>query len=153
WEAAHSDRVHDWLVLRAGAVSYGRTISYLPIIEVIRGYFKIRTQDDFREIREQVTTKLLSLDNALRSALMPLLVLLDVPVDDDPWKRLDPGQRRRRTLDAVKQLLLRQAQEQRLLLIVEDLHWIDGESQSLLDSLVDSMPAARIVLVVIYRPE
>ena len=153
WEAAHSHLVHDWLVLRAGSVSYGKTISYLPIIEVIRGYFKIQNQDDFHEIREKVTTKLLSLDNALRPALIPLLVLLDVPVDDDAWKTLDPGQRRRRTLDAVMQLLLRQAQEQRLLLIVEDLHWIDGESQSLLDSLVDSMPAARIVLVVNYRPE
>jgi len=153
WEAAHSDRVHDWLVLRAGSVSYGKTISYLPIIEVIRGYFKIQTLDDFHEIREKVATKLLSLDNALGPALMPLLALLNVPVDDDPWKTLDPGQRRRRTLDAVKLLLLRQAQEQPLLLIVEDLHWIDGESQSLLDSLINSMPAARIVLVVNYRPE
>jgi tetratricopeptide (TPR) repeat protein len=153
WEAAHSDRLRDWLVLRAGSVSYGKTISYLPIIEVIRGYFKIQNQDDFHEIREKVTTRLLTLDKALQPALIPLLDLIDVPVDDEPWKVLDPGQRRRRTLDAVKQLLLRQAQEQALLLIVEDLHWIDGESQSLLDNLVDNLGAARIVLVVNYRPE
>jgi class 3 adenylate cyclase/tetratricopeptide (TPR) repeat protein len=153
WEVAHSDRLHDWLVLRAGSVSYGKTISYLPIIEVIRGYFQIQNQDDFHQIQEKVTSKLLSLDKALQPALMPLLVLLDVPIDDEPWKTLDPGQRRHRTLDALKQLLLREAQKQPLLFIVEDLHWIDGESQSLLDSLVDSLPAARVVLVVNYRPE
>src|SRR5262249_7606271 len=102
WEAAHSDRLRDWLVLPAGSVSYGKTISYLPIIEVIRGYFKIQNQDDFLAIREKVTSKLLSLDKALQPALIPLLVLLDVPIEDEPWKSLDPGQRRRRTLDAVK---------------------------------------------------
>ena len=66
-----------------------------------------------------------------------MLALLDVPVEDTAWQTLDPGQRRQRTLDAVRRLLLREAREQPLLLIFEDLHWIDGETQALLDGLVD----------------
>jgi tetratricopeptide (TPR) repeat protein len=100
-----------------------------------------------------VTGTLLTLDDSLGPALLPLLTLLDVPVDDTQWNTLDPGQRRRRTLDALKQLLLREAREQALLLIFEDLHWIDGETQALLNSLVDSLPAARLLLLVNYRPE
>jgi predicted ATPase len=79
--------------------------------------------------------------------------LLDVPVDDDHWNALDPRQRRQHTLDAVEQLLLREAQEQPLLLIVEDLHWIDGETQALLDDLVESLPTARVLLLVNFRLE
>jgi predicted ATPase len=74
-------------------------------------------------------------------------------LDDAQWKMLDPRQRRRRTLDALRQVLLREAREQPLLLIFEDLHWIDGETQALLDSLVESLPAARLLLLVNYRPE
>ena len=68
-----------------------------------------------------------------------MLALLDVPVDDPSWQALDPGQRRQRTLDSVKRLLLREAREQPVLIIFEDLHWIDGETQALLDTLVDSL--------------
>ena len=81
------------------------------------------------------------------------LALLDVPVDDAAWSALDPPQRRQRTLDAVKRLLLRESQVQPLLVVFEDLHWIDGETQAFLDSLVESLPAARMLLLVNYRPE
>src|SRR5262249_24176784 len=66
---------------------------------------------------------------------------------------LDPAQRRHHTLDAVRQVLLREAREQPLLLIFEDLHWIDGNTQAFLDSLVESLPTARLLLLLSYRPE
>src|SRR5205807_1842615 len=88
-----------------------------------------------------------------RPALPPLLALLDVPVDDPAWTHLEPPQRRTRTLDAVKRLLLRESQVQPLVLVFEDLHWIDSETQALLDSLVESLPTARVLLLVNYRPE
>ncbi|MFQ5946986.1 MAG: hypothetical protein ACE5NC_12200, partial [Anaerolineae bacterium] len=83
----------------------------------------------------------------------PILALLDVAVDDAAWEALDPSQRRRRTLDAVKGLLLRESREQPVVLVIEDLHWIDTETQAFLDSLVESLPTARILLLVNYRPE
>ena len=97
--------------------------------------------------------KLLMLDRALEPLLTPLLALLDVPVEDAAWAALDPPQRRQRTLDAIRRLLLRESLVQPLLLLFEDLHWIDAETQALLDGLMESLPTARILLLVNYRPE
>jgi predicted ATPase len=123
------------------------------VIDLLKGYFKIHDRDDLREIREKVTGKLLTLDRALEPALPALLALLDVPADDAAWQPLAPEQRRQLTLDTLKRLFLREAREQPLLLIFEDLHWIDGETQALLDGLVDSLDSARLLLLVNYRPE
>src|SRR4029453_5012688 len=106
-----------------------------------------------REVREKVTGKILTLDRALEPSLPALLALLDVPVDAERWQALDPAQRRQRTLEAVKRLLLRESQVQPLLLIFEDLQWIDAETQAFLESLIDSLPTARLLLLVNYRPE
>jgi class 3 adenylate cyclase/tetratricopeptide (TPR) repeat protein len=153
WELTRSHRTEGWLVLESGSVSYGKATSYLPVIDLLKAYCRIETRDDPRTVREKLAGKLLMLDRALEGALPALLALLDVPVDDPAWDALDPGQRRRATLDAVKRVLLRESQEQPLLLVFEDLHWIDSESQALLDSLVESLPGARIFLLVNYRPE
>jgi len=153
WELARSHRTHGWLVLESGSVSYGKATPYLPVIELLKAYFRIQERDDQREIRERVAGKLLMLDRALEPLLTPLLALLDVPVDDAAWDALDPPQRRQRTLEAVKRLLLRESQVQPLLVIFEDLHWIDSETQALLDGLIESLPTARVLLLVNYRPE
>jgi class 3 adenylate cyclase/tetratricopeptide (TPR) repeat protein len=153
YEFTHSHRLQDWLVLESASVSYGKATNYLPVIDLLKGYFKIQDRDDLREIREKVTGKLLTLDEALKATLPALLALLDVPVDDAAWRTLDPAQLRQRTLDAVRRLLLREAREQPLLLIFEDLHWVDGETQALLDGLVESLGSARLLLLVNYRPE
>src|ERR1700675_73401 len=153
YELTHSHRLQGWLVLESPSVSYGKATSYLPVIDLLKGYFKIQDRDALREIREKVTGKLLTLDRALEPTLPALLALLDVPVDEASWRTLDPRQRRQQTLEAVKRLLLREAREQPLLLILEDLHWIDGETQALLDGLVDSLGSARLLLLVNYRPE
>jgi len=153
YEFTHSHRLQGWLTLESASVSYGKATSYLPVIDLLKGYFKIQDRDDLREIREKVTGKLLTLDRSLEPTLPALLALLDVPVDDASWRTLDSAQRRQLTLDAVKRLLLREAREQPLLVIFEDLHWIDGETQALLDGLVDSLGSARLLLLVNYRPE
>ncbi len=150
FELTHSHRVDGWLALESGSVSYGKATSYLPIIDLLKGYFRIGDRDTYRDTREKVTGKILTLDRSLEPALPALLALLDVPVDDLQWQALDPPQR---TLDTVKRLLLREAQVQPLLVIFEDLHWIDSETQAFLDSLVESLPAIRMLLLVNYRPE
>ncbi|MCZ6872682.1 MAG: AAA family ATPase, partial [bacterium] len=153
YEFLHSHRTQDWLILESSSVSYGKATAYLPLIDLLKSYFKIDSHDDGRRIREKVTGKLLTLDEALRSTLTPFLVLLDVPVEDPQWQALDPPQRRRRMLDACKHLLLRESQVQPLLLVFEDLHWIDTETQAFLDSLLDSLPTVPILLLANYRPE
>jgi class 3 adenylate cyclase/tetratricopeptide (TPR) repeat protein len=151
-ELTHSHRVEGWLVLEAGSVSYGKATSFLPVIELLKGYFHIGARDTPRDIREKVTGKILTLDRALEATLPALLALLDIG-DDPQWQALDAPQRRQRTLDAVKRLLLREARVQPLMVVFEDLHWIDSETQALLDSLVESLPPARLLLLVNYRPE
>ncbi len=153
WEFTRSHRTQGWLVLEARSVSYGKASAYLPVIDLLRTYFQIEGQDNHRSMRQKVLGKVLDLDEALRRTVPALLSLLDVPTEDAAWHALDPPQRRQRTVAAIKQLLLRESQVQPLLLVFEDLHWIDAETQALLDSLVDSMPTARILLLVNYRPE
>jgi class 3 adenylate cyclase/tetratricopeptide (TPR) repeat protein len=153
WEFAHSHRTDSCLVIEGAGVSYGKATTYLPVIELLRRYFQIEPGDDMRKIRERVTGKLLSLDRALEPALPALLALLDVPVADEPWTRLDPPQRRQRTLEALKCLLLRESEVQPLIVVFEDLQWIDSETQALLDSLVESLTTLRVLLLVNYRRE
>ncbi|MGH8070282.1 MAG: ATP-binding protein [Candidatus Entotheonellia bacterium] len=153
WEFTQSHRAHGWLHLASHSVSYGKATAYLPVIDLLKAYCGVDTRDDTRRVREKVTGKLLTLDRALEPILPAILVLLDVPVENTAWQALDPLQRRQRTLEAVKRLLLLESQGQPLLLVFEDLHWIDTETQALLDSLVDSLPTARLLLLVNYRPE
>jgi tetratricopeptide (TPR) repeat protein len=153
WEVTHSHRTYGWLVLQAGGVSYDKTTSYLPVLDLLKGYLQIGDRDDPRTIREKVTGKLLALDRALEPELPALLALLDVPVEDRRWEVLDPPQRRLRTLEAVKRLFVRESQAQPLLVVCEDLHWIDAETQAALDRLVESLATTRILLLVNYRPE
>jgi predicted ATPase len=94
----------------------------------------------------------LTLDAALQETIPALLALLAALPEDSPFLTLDPPPRRRRTLDGLKRVLLRESQVQPLLLVFEDLHWIDTETQALLDSLVESVPTTRLLLLVNYRP-
>ncbi len=153
WEFVHSEMVANWKILTGGSVSYGKATAWLPLINLLRAYFDLDERDTGEVLRERVTNRLLALGEVFRPAIAAILTVLEAPVDDEAWRKLDPAQRRQRTLDAVKRLLLRESQEQPLLLLMEDLHWIDSETQALLDSLVDGLPAARILLLVSYRPE
>ncbi|HXV84371.1 MAG TPA: adenylate/guanylate cyclase domain-containing protein [Candidatus Binatia bacterium] len=153
WEFTHSRRTASCLILESSSVSYGKATAYLPIIDLLKEYFGLEERDEARKIREKVTGKLLTLDETLKPTLPAFLALFDVAVEDEQWKNLDPPERRRRTLDAIKRLLLRESQIQPLLLVVEDLHWIDSETQAFLESLIESLPTTRILLLVNYRPE
>jgi predicted ATPase/class 3 adenylate cyclase len=153
WELTHFHQTHGWVIVQGGSVSYGKATPYLPVIDLLKGYFQVADHDDHRKIHEKVLGKLLTLDEGLRPVLPSVLALLDVSVEDAEWLLLDPPQRRQRTLDAVKRMVLRESQLQPLLVVFEDLHWIDSETQALLDGLVESIPAARLLLLVNYRPE
>src|SRR5262249_25750778 len=139
--------------LRTYWYSYGNATPSFPYINLLKTYVRIEDSDDVRTRRAKVTGQVLTLDDALQDTLPALLALLDVLPADSPFLKLDPPQRRQRTLDALKRLLLRESQAQPLLLVFEDLHWIDAETQGLLDLLVDSLPTARVLLLVNYRPE
>src|SRR5262249_61440866 len=124
-----------------------------PVIDLLKRYSHIDDHDDTRTIRAKLTGQVLTLDAALQDVIPALLALLDALPDDSPFRQLDPAQRRQRTLTALKRVLLRESQVQPLLLVFEDLHWLDTETHALLDSLVESLPTVRLLLLVNYRPE
>jgi class 3 adenylate cyclase/tetratricopeptide (TPR) repeat protein len=153
YEFVHSHHRRDWLVLESASVSYGKATPYFPVIDLLKRYAHVEDHDDLRTIRAKVTGQLVTLDAALQDTGPALLSLLDALPDDSPFLQLDPPQRRQRTLTALKRVLLRESQVQPVLLIFEDLHWIDSETQALLDSMVESLPTARLLLLLNYRPE
>jgi predicted ATPase/class 3 adenylate cyclase len=153
YEFVHSHRLTGWRVLESASVSYGKATLYFPVLDLLKRYVHVEERDDLRAIRAKVTGQVLTLDEGLQDIIPALLSLLDALPDESPFLTLDPPQRRQRILEALKRLLLRESQVQPLLLVFEDLHWIDTETQALLDSLVESLPTARLLLLVNYRPE
>ena len=123
------------------------------MIDLLRTYFRIALEDDERARREKVTGKVLALDRTLEDTLPYVFALLGIADPTSPLTQMDSQIRRRRTLEAIKRILLRETLDQPLTLICEDLHWFDGESQAFLDLLVESVAPARLLLLVNYRPE
>ena len=123
------------------------------MIDLLKRYVHLEEGDDPRTMRAKVTGQILTLDETLQETIPALLFLLDALPEDSPFLQLDPSQRRQRTLDGLKRVLLRESQVQPLVLVFEDLHWIDSETQALLESLVESLPTAPLLLLVNYRPE
>jgi class 3 adenylate cyclase len=153
YEFVRSRHAAAWLTLESASVSWGKADPWHPIVELLKAYFDIDGEEDPRRIAERVAGKLVMLDEALKPMLPPLFALLGVPVEDAQWHALGEAERRDRSLDAVKGLLLRESQARPVIIIFEDLHWIDEATQALLDGLVESLPVSRILLLVNYRPE
>ena len=153
YEFVHARHTHSCRVLESASVSYGKATPYSPVIDLLRRYSHVDEHDDTRTIRAKVTGQVVTLDPALQDTVPALLSLLDALPEDSPFVQLDPPQRRQRTLDALKRLVIRESQVQPLLLVFEDLHWIDSETQGVLDTLVESLPTAQLLLLVDYRPE
>ena len=153
YEFVHSHHIQGWRVLESASVSYGKATPYFPVIDLLKRYVHVEDGDDARTIRAKVTGQILTLDESLQGTIPPLLSLLDALTENSPFLQLDPPQRRQRTLDGLKRLFLRESQTQPLVLVLEDLHWHDNESQAWLDSLMESLPTAQLLLLVNYRPE
>ena len=153
YEFLQSHHARDFLILESGSVSYGKATPFLPLADLLRNYFRIDTRDDVRGIRVKVTGGLLTLDEALKDAVPVALWLLDALPEDSAFLAFEPAERRRQTFAAVKRILMREIEQRPLILVFEDLHWIDTETQAFLDAFIESVPAAKVLLAVNYRPE
>ncbi len=143
----------DCLVLETFSVSHGKAYPYLPLIELLKNYCQITAQDDERRRREKLTGKVLTLDRALEDSLPYLFHLLGLAEPGSALAQMSPQIRRQRTFEAIKRLLVRESLAQPLELIVEDLQWLDSETEAFLGFLGESVANARILLLVNYRPE
>ena len=142
-----------WMVLEAFSVSHDKASAYLPVLDLLHSYFKIASDDVARSRREKVAGKIAVLDRSLEDTLPYLYALLGIVEGMDPLAQMDGQVKKRRTLDAIKRILLRESLNQPLMVIFEDLHWIDGQTQEFLNLLADSLANTKILLLVNYRPE
>ncbi|MGA7870299.1 MAG: AAA family ATPase, partial [Candidatus Binatus sp.] len=142
-----------WMVLEAFSVSHGKASAFVPVIDLLWSYFRITSDDDERTRREKINGKILTLDRSLEDVLPYLHALLGLSEQNSPLAEIEPQTRKRRSLDAIKRILLRESLSQPLIVIFEDLHWVDEESQGFLNLLADSIGTARILMLVNYRPE
>jgi len=142
-----------FMVLETFSVSHGKASAYLPVLDLLWNYFGITSEDDRRARREKVTGRVIALDRSLEDILPYLFGLLGIVESDDPHAQMDAQVRKQRTLNAIKRLLLRESLNQPLMMIFEDLQWIDGETQKLFDLIADSIGGAKILMIVNYRPE
>lgn len=143
----------DCLVLETFSISHGKAYPYLPLIELLRNYCQITAQDDERRRREKLTGKLLTLDRALEDCLPYLFHLLGAAEPGSALAQMDAQIRQQRTFEAIKRLLVRESLAQPLELIIEDLQWLDSETEAFLAFLGESVANARILLLVNFRPE
>src|SRR5262245_23781479 len=148
-----SKHTDDWLVLESNSPSYDQATPYLPVIQLLRDYFKVNNEDSTQFIGQKVTEKIRALDPSLQDAIAPLLDLLDALDEKDPFRSLDLVERRQQTYRAVVSLLLSESRAQPVVVLFEDLHWHDALSLGLLNELVVAVQDARLLLVVTYRPE
>lgn len=168
YEYTHRHLPADHRVIEGTSASYGKATPYYPLIELLRRYFQVDDGESADSARLKIANRISQLDNAPGETLAAFLTLLNVlpapangPVDGETrellgalenFRGLEPQQRRRITLDALKRLMVLESQVQPLVLVMEDLHWIDSETQAFLDSLVGALPLTRILLIVSYRP-
>jgi class 3 adenylate cyclase/tetratricopeptide (TPR) repeat protein len=152
-EFVGSDATRGWAIRTASAAPDGADTPYLPLSGLLRSLFEIGDRDTPAVVAAKVERYVMELDAALRVVLPALHSVLDIPVNDVAWEILEPLERRHRIRDAFRALTMRRSQLMPLLLLFEDLHWLDAETQSVLDNLVDALSAARIMMIVTYRPE
>ena len=151
WELTRSGLLQHWVVLEGHAMPYDKESPYRPILELLGAAFGLQPDDGADTIRQRVMTGLGR--EALAHFLAPIVALMGLPADDPQWVRLDAEQQRRRTVEALKYVLVGRARERPTAIVVEDLHWADSETLAVLDALVDGAAAAHVLVIVSYRPE
>ena len=143
----------DCNVLEAFSVSHGRSSAYLPIIELLHNYFETGRNESAASRKQKLAARIEAIDASLLGDLPYLSALLEIEEEKEKLAAMDPQLRRTRTLEALKRLVLSESKRRPLILIVEDLHWLDDESQALLDLLATAIDSAKLLLLVSYRPE
>ena len=141
-----------YTVLEAFSLSHGKSQPWLPVISMLQGYFSIRPQDSPATTRDKIRTKLLGLDASLVDDVTYLYGVLGVQPDDESKAQMSPLVRRMRFLELVRRILIAESQQQTIVVVFEDLHWMDRQSRLLLNVIADSIATSRVLLLVTSRP-
>ena len=145
------DGEYTWI--EGGCIHFGDTIPYLPILDMLKDYFDIKEDENEAAIKEKINKKVTRLSDQLAPILPPLHEILSLKVGDEEYVKLDAKQRHDRVFEAIRMLLIAESQNRPLVVIIEDLHWIDKTSEEFLTYLIGSLATTRILLLLLFRPE
>jgi tetratricopeptide (TPR) repeat protein len=143
----------EWMVLETACVPQHNQSSYYPISDLIRHMFGIDIDDTPDTVARRVKERIILLDPTLSKYLPAISSVLDISVEDQEWKNLEPTEKRRKIIEAVTALILFQERRAPLLIIVEDVHWIDSETRIILHNVLSLLRGVRVFLVITQRPE
>jgi class 3 adenylate cyclase/tetratricopeptide (TPR) repeat protein len=143
----------DYRYYEGRCLHYGGSMPYLPILDVTRSFIGVKEGEHEHVIRQKLKERILGLDEDLRHVIAPYQELLSLKVDDEEFAKLEPKQKREKTFEAIRDLLIRGSQDRPLVLVVEDLHWIDKTTEEFLTYMIGWLPKTRILLLLLYRPE
>lgn len=132
---------------------FGGSMAYLPMLDILKAHFDIKDGDQELVIKGKMEDKILQLDDRLSNHFPSFRELLSIKVEDEKYLQLDPGEKKVRTFEAIRDLLIRGSENRPLVLAVEDLHWIDRTTEEFLDYLIGWLANAPILLILLYRPE
>ncbi|MGD2184534.1 MAG: AAA family ATPase, partial [Desulfobacterales bacterium] len=143
----------DVIFLEGKCLSYSRGVAYHPVIDILKSNFNLHEEDTDLEIREKIKRglKLLEVDEA--STLPYFLELLSVKSPEVERVQMSPEASKERIIDAIKRIVLQGSDIRPLILIFEDLHWMDKDSKDILRYISESISGARVLLIFTYRPE
>ena len=153
YEFLQTTPVSEWRVLECQALSYEMHTPWAPIVKLLQRYFDCDTREVTKDIADSVSKKLLALDAGLGDVVAPVLALLGALPEHHAWHGVDAPERRRRVLDALTRLILKETEQQPLLIVFENLQWVDSETRAFLDSVVSRVMTAPLIVLVDYRPE
>jgi tetratricopeptide (TPR) repeat protein len=139
--------------LEGQCLHYGGSMPYLPILDILRSFLCVKEGEPEQVIRDRLKERIFGLDEDLRQIIPTLQELLSLKVEDEEFVKLEPKQKREKTFEALRDLLIRGTRERPLVLAVEDLQWIDKTTEEFLTYMIGWLPRTRILLLLLYRPE
>jgi class 3 adenylate cyclase/ABC-type dipeptide/oligopeptide/nickel transport system ATPase component len=139
--------------LEGRCLHYGDSIAYLPILDILKSYFEIKEGEQEFPIKRKIGEKIIQLDEKLKAVLPPFQELLSLRVDDEAYLKLEPKQKREKIFEALRDLFIRESQKKSLVLVFEDLQWIDKTTEEYLDYFIGWLANTPILLILLYRPE
>src|SRR5262245_295228 len=140
-------------VQEAHCVPHGKTIPFLPVLELMRNIHGVTDQDRPQTAREKIAGRLLLLDEGLRESLPLVFDFLGVPDPEHPVPRMDPEARQRQLFAVVRRAVQARSRREPAVVLMEDLHWLDAASELFVETLVDAIAGTRTLLLLNFRPE
>ena len=144
---------NEYTYLEGQCLQYGSSILYVPVLDILKSIFDIKDDDREYIVKKKIKEKTSSFSKNLENNFPAFQDLLSVKVDDEKYLKLEPKDKREKIFESIRDLFISVSQKKPLILVIEDLHWIDEATEAFLDYLIEWIAKTSIMLVLLYRTE